>query len=146
MRKFWFSPNVVGNGILWLIGGALQIGGWVSPPIAYTLFAAAFVWTISSVIYWRNHKKIEVQLAALAEGIRPGLSEKLKATGRLEDISQGDALWIMGKAILMQSRHGHDDFWGLTADRASGVPLNELMVKDCSECGIPRNQRSKQSE
>jgi hypothetical protein len=123
VRKFWLSPNVVGNGVLWLIGGALEIGDWVSQPIAYALFGAAIVWTIFTVIYWRNHKKNKEQLTALAEGIRPGLSEKLKATGRLEDISQGDALWIMGKAIIMQSRHGHDDFWGLTADRASGYDI-----------------------
>jgi len=64
----------------------LEIGGWVNPPIAYALFGAAFVWTIFTVIYWRNNKKTKEQLAALAEGIRPGLSEKLKVTGRLEDI------------------------------------------------------------
>jgi hypothetical protein len=134
---------VVGNGILWLVGGALQIGGWTSPPIAYVLLAAAFIWTVCSVIYWRSHKRDDAQLALLAESIRPGLSKSLKATGKLEDISRGDALWIMGKSILMQNSHGHDDFWGLTADRASNVPLNELMARPCSQCGIPRNQRSK---
>lgn len=87
---------------------------------------------------------IELLRQERAEAIKPDLLEKLKATGRLEDISRGDALWIMGKTILMQTSHGHDDFWGLTADRASGVPLNELMARPCSQCGIPRNQKSKQ--
>jgi hypothetical protein len=146
VRKFWLSPNVVGNGALWLIGGALEIGDWVSQPIAYALFGAAIVWTIFTVIYWRNRKKTKEQLVALAEGISPDLSEKLKATGRLEDISQGDALWIMAKSIEMQAKHGYNDLLELFADRASGIPLNELMTRPCSQCGIPRNQRGKHSE
>ena len=143
MRRFWFSPNVVGNGILWLVGGALQIGGWVSPPIAYAFLSAAFVWTICSVIYWRSHRRDEAQLALSAESIKPGLLEKFKATGRVEDISQGDIDVLFLMSIELEGRHGYNDCTGLLADRASGVPLNELKTRPCSQCGIPRNQRGK---
>jgi membrane-bound ClpP family serine protease len=57
MRKFWLSPNFVGNAILWIVGIALQIGGWVSQPIAYILFSVAFVWSILMLIYWLKSRK-----------------------------------------------------------------------------------------
>jgi len=76
-----------------------------------------------------------------------GTLEQLRIAGRLEDISQGDALWIVARSIEMQTFHGHDDLLELLADRASGIPLNELMTKPCSRCGISRNKkRGKQSE
>ena len=146
MRKFWFSPNVVGNGILWLVGGALQIGGWVSPPTAYVLLSAAFVWTICSLIYWRRHRKNETQATILVEGISPDLLKKLKTTGTLENVSPQDTRLILLMSIGVDSRHGYNDLTGLFADRASGVPLNELKTRPCSQCGIPRNQRGKHRE
>jgi hypothetical protein len=55
MRRF-FSPSIVGNGILWLVGLAMQIGGWVSHTIAYILLAIAAIWSLCSVVYWRKNK------------------------------------------------------------------------------------------
>src|SRR4030042_2720920 len=54
MRKFWFNPNTFLNGLLWLVGLAMQIGGWVSPPVAYGLLGAAFIWSLCTFIYWLN--------------------------------------------------------------------------------------------
>jgi hypothetical protein len=146
MRGFWLSPKTVGFAIPLLVGVALEIGGWVNHAVAYAFFAVSFVWLVFALAYWRKHRKNEAQLEVLAEAIKPDLLEKLKATGKLENISQGDALWIVARNIEMQARHGHDDLLELFADRASGVPLNELMTRPCSQCGIPRNQRGKQIE
>jgi hypothetical protein len=68
---------------------------------------------------------------------------KSQIAGKLEDISPQDANLILIMSIELDSRHGHNDITGLLADRASGVPLNELKTRPCSQCGIPRNQRSK---
>jgi len=62
MRRFWLSPNTVGNGILWLVGIALNIGGWVSHTIAYVLFGVAFAWSLYTGIYWwKNRKRIQLK-------------------------------------------------------------------------------------
>jgi len=121
----------------------LQIGGWVNPPVAYVLLSVAFVWTVCSVIYWRRHKRNEEQLVKLTESIKPDLLERLKATGRLEDVSPQDAKLILAMSIELASKHGYNDLTGLFADRANGVPLNELKTRPCSQCGIPRNQKGK---
>ena len=146
MGRFWLSPKTVGFAIPLLVGVALEIGGWVSHAIAYTLFAGSFVWLMLALIYWRKHRNDEAQLAVLAEAIKPDLLEKLKATGKLEDISPEEANLILAMSIELDSRHGYNDLTGLFADRASGIPLNELKTRPCSQCGIPRNQRGNHHE
>lgn len=64
-------------------------------------------------------------------------------TGRLEDVSPVESEFILAMSIELQSIHGYNDLTGLFADRASGVPLNELKTRPCSQCGIPRNQKGK---
>jgi hypothetical protein len=51
MRKRWFNLNIAINGSLWLVGAALQIGGWVNRYIAIALLCVAFLWTIFFVFY-----------------------------------------------------------------------------------------------
>jgi hypothetical protein len=85
MRKFWLSPNTVGNGILWLVGAALQIGDWTSPTVAYVLFGIAFVWLIITVIYWlRNKDRYEaMQLQDIIASIPTILDELHNKRGLL---------------------------------------------------------------
>jgi hypothetical protein len=56
MRKFWLSPNIVLNGILWLVALAVQIGGGVSHTVAYVLFGIAFIWSLCTLAYWWTRK------------------------------------------------------------------------------------------
>ena len=56
MRRVWPSPNIVGNGVLWLVGVAVQIMGWINPLMGYVLLGMAFIWSVSSVIYWHKHR------------------------------------------------------------------------------------------
>jgi hypothetical protein len=59
MWRKWHSPNNIANGLLWLVGLAVQIGGWANQTIAFTLLGIALLWTLASVIYWlvkRTHK------------------------------------------------------------------------------------------
>lgn len=56
MRKYLFAPSIVGNGILWIVGLAMQIGGWVSQPIAFGLLAIAFIWSLVTIGYWLKNK------------------------------------------------------------------------------------------
>ena len=88
---------------------------------------------IEGKVYGQVRKDIE---ALNLEG-----NEAIK--GRIDDVSSGDANLIVLMDIEMGWKHGHGDLTGLFADRASGVPLNELMIRDCSQCGIPRNKKSR---
>jgi len=67
MRKVLFTPNIVANGLLWLVGIAMQIGGWVSHTIAYVLLGVACLWTLCTCIYWWRHR---------GEKIRENLDDK----------------------------------------------------------------------
>ena len=62
--------------------------------------------------------------------------------GSLDTVTGEDRRFIVSLCLEMAIQHGHIDFNGLLADRASGVPLNQLMSKECSVCGIARNLRS----
>lgn len=88
---------------------------------------------IGQNVYEQVRKDIEVL----------GMKGKETLKGRMDDISPGDADLIVLMDIEMGWKHGHDDVTGLFADRASGVPLNELMGRNCSQCGMPRNKKSK---
>lgn len=59
MPKTLFNPIIVGNGILWIVGIAMQIGGWVNHTIALILLVIAFLWSIIYLVYWlkNRHKK-----------------------------------------------------------------------------------------
>ena len=63
--------------------------------------------------------------------------------GSLDTVTSQDRRLIMSMAMDMLLKHGHMDLTGLLADGASGIHLNELMARNCSECGIPRNRRGK---
>lgn len=62
MRKFWFNPNTFGNGFLWLVAVAMQIGGWVNQIFAYILLGIAFLWTLCTIIYWLKWSKKEIPI------------------------------------------------------------------------------------
>jgi len=80
--------------------------------------------------------------------VRADIDEKLKELkpqeGSLDNVTQQDRKLIIAFAMDMILKHGHMDIPGLLADRASGVPLNELMAGKCQQCGTPRNQKSKE--
>ena len=66
--------------------------------------------------------------------------------GSLDTVTIQDRLLIEGMSLDMTITHGRMDMLGLLADRASGIPLNELIARPCSRCRIPRNQRVEQDE
>lgn len=57
MRKFLFSPSILANGLLWLVGAAMQIGGWTNQVAAITILVIASVWTVAAIIYWLVGRK-----------------------------------------------------------------------------------------
>jgi hypothetical protein len=63
--------------------------------------------------------------------------------GSLDTVTSQDRMLITSMAMDMILKHGHMDLTGLLADRASGIPLNELMTRNCSDCGIARNRKGK---
>jgi len=64
--------------------------------------------------------------------------------GSIDTVTLQDRRFIrLELSVPMQWRHGHMDTEGLLADRASGVPLNELLARNCSRCGVPRNKKGR---
>jgi hypothetical protein len=57
MRKFLFSPYVYINGILWLVGAIMQVGGWTNQIAAIAILGVASAWTIAFLIYWLVGRK-----------------------------------------------------------------------------------------
>ncbi len=57
MRKFLFSPYILANGILWLVGAAIQIGGWTNQVVAIVILVIASIWTVAAIIYWLVERK-----------------------------------------------------------------------------------------
>jgi hypothetical protein len=62
--------------------------------------------------------------------------------GTIESVTSEDREHIIYLIRDMKIIHKHSDLTGLIADRASGIPLNELMQRNCSRCGQPRNKKS----
>lgn len=52
MRKFLLSPSILANGLLWLVGAAMEIGGWTNQAVAITILVIAFVWSLAALIYY----------------------------------------------------------------------------------------------
>jgi hypothetical protein len=52
-----FYPNIAANGIIWLLGIAMQLGGWINRSIAWMLIAIAAFWTIATAIYYVKHRR-----------------------------------------------------------------------------------------
>jgi hypothetical protein len=140
--------------------GVLPMKDIVLPPVALdilfygllALLAFGLVMLALGLIEWarktRSQKQIIIGLLRRehTEAIMPESLAKLKTTGTLDDISSEEANLILAMSIELESRHGYNDITGLFADRASGVPLNELKTRPCSQCGIPRNQKGKHGE
>jgi hypothetical protein len=56
MRKWWFNSSIAINGLLWLVGAALQMGGWVNQYVAIAILCVAGLWTVASV-YWLRKRR-----------------------------------------------------------------------------------------
>jgi len=142
-REGYFGLAV---GLLAIIAGVLQgmypvipaIIGW---PIVAILGFAAFVLCdigIRKKEYEKTQNR-EVQHTQTRQIIEP-------QKGSLDSVSSQDRQFIVLLATTMTHEHGHMDIQGLLADRASGIALNELMARNCSRCGCPRNDKTTEIE
>lgn len=95
-----------------------------------------------ALLFWDDNNLEKRISAKLSEKVRE-IQETMKPKdGTLESVTPKDWDIIKRWSMEMIHNHGHDDNKGLLADRASGVDLNELMSKNCSRCGKPRNKKS----
>ncbi len=78
MRKFWFSPSIVGNGLLWIVALAMQIGGWVNQAIAFTLIGFAILWSVMTFLYWLIWRKKDTGKQQRPRPVPPPLDRSVK--------------------------------------------------------------------
>ena len=77
----WLKPSIVGNGILWVLGAAMQIGGWINQTVAIMLLVIAFLWSSASLTYWLKNRRKQT---GLETGIKPIVDLKMGA--KIEEI------------------------------------------------------------
>ena len=53
----WKRPSIAANGILWIIGIAIQVGGWINQLFAIILLVIAGLWTIASLLSWQLSRR-----------------------------------------------------------------------------------------
>jgi hypothetical protein len=133
----WWDTSAGAWGLLAIGVGLGLVLTYVSPQVGIPV--GVVVTLAGAILVIRAHRA----------GTRPrgkkdltGTLERPIIAGRLDDVSQADSEFILAKSIELEAIHGHNDLLGLFADRASGVPLNELSTRPCTHCGIPRNQKS----
>jgi hypothetical protein len=77
MRKFLFSPSILGNGLLWLVGVAMEIGGWTNRALAIVILIIASIWTVAVIIYWLlGRKRLRPSQERLIFGDSPSIDVK----------------------------------------------------------------------
>jgi hypothetical protein len=126
---------------LWVVQ---QMIGVIPPPLGWSVIIGCVIAGIVLIIQGKQEENDKQR----QESVRQETTSIKPQEGSLDTVTSEDRRLIMSMAMDMLLTHGHMDLTGLLADRASGVPLNELMTRNCSEsgCGIPRNQRVKRRE
>lgn len=128
--------EILGNGI----GAGLQITGFVEPIIGWIIIGISSAVGLLLIGYGIGKGQDDSQQPK--EKQSPTTLAIEQQDGSIDSITQRDMLFIISQlSIPMKWRHGHSDTEGLIADRASSVPLNELMARNCSQCSLPRNQK-----
>jgi hypothetical protein len=95
-----------------------------------------------ALLFWDDNN-LEKRISTKVEEKVREIQETMKPKeGTIESITPQDHEIIRKWSMEMILNHGHDDNKGLLADRASGIRLNELMFRNCSLCGDPRNKQS----
>jgi len=87
-----------------------------------------------------TYHELRMQTAKLAQ------ERKVKSsiTSQLEKRLTGDdQIALMNLNRQMNALHGHDDYFAIRADYKSGIDMNDILKRDCTRCGRPRNKRGK---
>lgn len=127
--------GILGSGV----GVGLQLTGIVSPTLGSVIILISAISGVFLIGYGLGKEKGEGAGSTAPQSATDSVSAV--QDGSIESVTAGDVSFIVSRlGIPMSWDHGHGDIEGLIADRASGIPLNELMQRACSRCGVPRNQ------
>ena len=123
------------------IGGLPMID--THPSMAYSMFAIAIVLGIISICILVFRKRRKISKRTVNYQRQKPLPLPAINYEKLDSVTAQDKKFIETMGIRMMGTHGHEDLLGMMSDRANGVPINDLMSKVCSKCGIPRNRRGR---
>ncbi len=129
--------------VIMVVGGLISIGFNVYA--AFELAQVGFptpIWTaiglflffvgVFAVLHYQSNEKEQVTSSNIS-----GIT--LRPKSRLG--GNGLAVTINLKS-QMHRIHGHDDIWGIQSDYLNGIDTNEILKRNCTVCGKPRNQSS----
>lgn len=138
MRKAIYGIEII-NAILGVMANIQSINIFKLPIPAWNI-GALFVFVIGFIVLFMSDKQLEDNIyKKVIERVTENINQR---QGTAESITPKDMALLRLMTIKMARQHGHIDFEGLVADRASGVALNELITRNCSVCGKPRNQNT----
>lgn len=70
-----------------------------------------------------------------------GIRNKWQQDNPSRQLSSNQKIALMDMEVHMWRVHGHSDRAAMESDLKDGVPVNDLLSRNCSLCGKPRNQR-----
>ena len=127
-------------GLLAIALGVIQGMYPVIPPIVGWPIIAILVLATFTLVDMGIRKKAKDNDEQRREQTEQKLAIEIQQ-GSLDTVSSQDRKFITAISWGMVMKHGHFDVNGLLADRASGIPLNELMSRNCSLCHCPRDKK-----
>lgn len=109
----------------------------ISPIVSWLLvclgFAIAITLTYHEQLREKERAKSELS-ARISSATIPILTKPKKY------LRTNHSIALSQIAERMEEIHGHSDFDGLRADAKDGVLISDLLSRNCTRCGKPRNQ------
>lgn len=131
--------------LMWTLASVIGIGFNIKdiydttrvglPTPAWTAIAfGLFILGTIVVVHYRDiefqHKFEQAKL-----GSTPSITLRPKAK-----LSLDDQMIILDLGNQMERRHGHSDSHGIQAEYLKGIDTNDILKRNCTTCGKPRNQ------
>jgi len=133
-RAVWFVPPLVLDPFD--IAGRVFNVDWIVPQwVALSLFILG--WIIAIILTYHELRVQNISLGMKIKSapiVTPVLAKPKKY------LRADHSMALREVADSMETIHGHSDFDGLKADAKDGVLVSDLLSRNCTRCGKPRNQ------
>jgi len=134
-RIYWLIPALFLDPIDLLeriFGEAMNTPSWIGwLLIGLAMFIATFL----------TYHDLRIQSIAIEQQCKLLKKAQSATLQRKDKLSDSDKRALADVRAQMDSVHGHSDRYGLESDMQTGYPASNLMDRNCTKCGKPRNQR-----
>ena len=133
-RAAWFIPPLVLDPFD--IAGKVFGMSWIVPQwSALSLFVLG--WIIAIIL---TYHELRMQNVGLERDIKGKATISTVLAKPKKYLRADHSMALSEVAERMERIHGHSDIDGLRADVKDGVLVSDLLSRNCTRCGKPRNQ------